>query len=293
MRSTRKSLTALMIMLSAVLLAFSGCSRPDGRQAEAGKKTIMVKGSDTMVHLVSTWAENFMKQSQTVQVSVTGGGSGTGIAALINGTADICAASREMKQEEIDQARQRSVEPKEIAVALDGIAVVVNPSNPVAALTMEQLEKIYTGQYDNWSQVGGQNAPIVLLSRESSSGTYVFFQEHVLKKKDYAPSARLMPATSAIVQSVAADAQAIGYVGLGYAAEAGSQVRMVPVKADDASPAVEPSETTVKSGEYSISRALYYYTNGEPQGSTKEFVDYCLGAEGQKIVRETGYITIN
>ncbi len=282
-------LTVVTVSL-VVLMAVSGCSRPE--KGQGGAQTIMIKGSDTMVHLVSIWAEDFMKQSQTIQVSVTGGGSGTGIAALINGTADICAASREMKPEEIDQAHQRSVNPKEIVVARDGIAVVVNPSNPVTTLTLEQLDKIYTGQYDNWKQVGGQDAQIVVLSRESSSGTYVFFQEHVLKKKDYTPNARLMPATSAIIQSVAADAQSIGYVGLGYAVEAGDKVRMISVKADDSAPAVVPSEATVKSGEYSISRPLYLYTNGEPQNHIKQFVDFCLGAEGQKIVRETGYISI-
>ncbi|MCE5273053.1 phosphate ABC transporter substrate-binding protein [bacterium] len=290
MDKVRGLILAAVTASLVILVAVSGCSRPE--KGQGGGQTIMIKGSDTMVHLVSTWAEDFMKQSQTIQVSVTGGGSGTGIAALINGTADICAASREMKPEEIDQAHQRSVNPKEIVVARDGIAVVVNPANPVTTLTLEQLDKIYTGQYDNWKQVGGQDAPIVVLSRESSSGTYVFFQEHVLKKKDYTPNARLMPATSAIIQSVAADAQSIGYVGLGYAVDAGDKVHMISVKADDSAPAVIPSESTVKSGEYSISRPLYLYTNGEPQGHIKQFIDYCLGAEGQKIVRETGYISI-
>ena len=253
----------------------------------------MVKGSDTMVHLVSTWAEEFMKQNEQIQVSVTGGGSGTGIAALINGTADICASSRDMKQEEFEQARQRGVEPKEIAVARDGIAVVVNPSNQINELTLEQIEKIYTGQYTNWNQVGGPDANMVVLSRESSSGTYVFFQEHVLKKKDYAATVRLMPATSAIIQSVGVDAMAIGYVGLGYAAEAGDKVKMLSVKADESAPAVKPSEAAVKSGEYSISRPLFLYTNGAPGEHIKQFVDFCLSPDGQKIVRETGYIGID
>lgn len=280
------------ILLLAAVMAAGGCSRPD-RSGDGGSNAIMIKGSDTMVHLVSVWAEDFMEQREQVNISVTGGGSGTGIAAIINGTADICASSRDMKQEEYDLAKQRGVTPVEIAVALDGIALVVNPSNPVSELTLEQIEKIYTGQYNNWNQVGGPDANIVVLSRESSSGTYVFFQEHVLGKKDYAPSVRLMPATSAIIQSVSVDRMAIGYVGLGYAEEAGDKVKMLPVRADAGAPAVMPTEAAVKSGEYSISRPLFLYTNGEPRGQVRQFVDFCLGPDGQRIVRETGYITIN
>lgn len=258
----------------------------------AAAKYITIKGSDTMVHLVSTWAEDFMDNHEGADISVTGGGSGTGIAAMLNGTTDICAASREMKKQEVTMAEQKKITPVRYVVARDGIAVVVNPKNPVSTLTIEQLGKIFTGAYTNWNQIGGPDQPIIVLSRESSSGTYVFFQEHVLGKKDYTTDARLMPATSAIIQSVSDDAWAIGYVGLGYAVEAGDKVKMLAVKADDKSPAVVPSEETVVSGEYSIARPLQLYTNGEATGTIKEFIDYCLSPAGQKVVRETGYVPL-
>jgi len=245
-----------------------------------------------MVHLASTWAETFMQAHPEIEVAVTGGGSGTGIAALLNGTTDICAASRKMKEKENDLAAEKSIDPKEFVVARDGIAVVINPENPIKALTLEQIRKIYTGEYKSWSQVGGPDDQIVVLSRESSSGTYVFFQEHVLEKKDYRQDARLMPATSAIIQSVSADKWSIGYVGLGYAVEAGEKAKMLGVKVDDEAAVVMPSEKTVDSGEYSIARPLHLYTAGDPQGSVKEFIDFCLGPEGQKIVRETGYVPL-
>ena len=261
-------------------------------ETQTQKQSVTVKGSDTMVHLASTWAETFMQAHPEIEVAVTGGGSGTGIAALLNGTTDICAASRKMKEKENDLAAEKSIDPKEFVVARDGIAVVINPENPIKALTLEQIRKIYTGEYKSWSQVGGPDDQIVVLSRESSSGTYVFFQEHVLEKKDYRQDARLMPATSAIIQSVSADKWSIGYVGLGYAVEAGEKAKMLGVKVDDEAAVVMPSEKTVDSGEYSIARPLHLYTAGDPQGSVKEFIDFCLGPEGQKIVRETGYVPL-
>jgi phosphate transport system substrate-binding protein len=260
--------------------------------ANAAAKYVTIKGSDTMVHLVSTWAEDFMDNHKDADISVTGGGSGTGIAAMLNGTTDICAASRQMKKQEVTMAEQKKITPVRYVVARDGIAVVVNPKNPVGTLTIEQLGKIFTGAYTNWTQVGGPDKPIIVLSRESSSGTYVFFQEHVLGKKDYTTDARLMPATSAIIQATAQDAWAIGYVGLGYAIDAGDKVKILAVKADDKAAAVVPSETTVISGEYSIARPLQLYTNGEATGTIKEFIDFCLSPAGQKIVRETGYVPV-
>jgi phosphate transport system substrate-binding protein len=259
-----------------------------GRQPEG----VTVKGSDTMVHLAGAWAEAFMQAHPNVEVAVTGGGSGTGIAALLNGTTDICAASRAMEPGEKDLAKQQGIEPVEFVVARDGIAVVVNPANPVNSLTLEQIRSIYTGVYKSWKEVGGPDEPIVVLSRESSSGTYVFFQEHVLKKQDYRQDARLMPATAAIIQSVSDDKWSIGYVGLGYATGAGEKVKMLGVQADAQAAPVMPSEKTVLSAEYSIARPLYLYTAGQPQGAVKDFVDFCLGAQGQKIVRETGYVAV-
>jgi phosphate transport system substrate-binding protein len=251
---------------------------------------LTLKGSDTMVYLGSRWAEEFMKLYPGINVSVTGGGSGTGIAALLNGTTDICMASRKIKPKEIKLASKKNINPYETVVARDGIAVVVNTANPIDKLTIEQIGKIYTGRITNWNQVGGPDEEIIILSRESSSGTYVFFQEHVLKKQDYSPRARLMPATSSIIQSVEADKWSIGYVGLGYAVEAGDKVKTLAVS--DGGDYILPSETTVKSGQYSISRPLHLYTDGEPSGQIKKFVDFCLSPTGQKIVRETGYIAI-
>ncbi|MFZ0035193.1 MAG: phosphate ABC transporter substrate-binding protein [Sedimentisphaerales bacterium] len=256
------------------------------------KKSITIKGSDTMVHLVSNWAEAFMKQDPNVEVAVTGGGSGTGIAALINGTTDICAASREMKEKEKEQAKEKNIETKEVVVARDGIAVVVNPKNPVKELNMQQLAQIFTGTYTKWNQIGGGDKEILVFSRESSSGTYAFFQEHVLKNKDYTQRAKLMPATSAIIESVSTDEDAIGYVGLGYALSAKDKVKIIGVKADANSPAVMPSDKTVTSGQYSISRPLYLYVPAKTKAEATAFVDFCLSKEGQEIVRKEGYVAI-
>jgi phosphate transport system substrate-binding protein len=246
-----------------------------------------------MVHLVTAWAEDYMAAQPAADVSVTGGGSGTGIAALLNGNTDICAASREMTAEEKQLAAQKNLTVREITVARDGIAIVVNPANPVSELTLAQLKDIYTGATTDWSQVGGGAGAILLFSRESSSGTYVFFQEHVLQKADFAPAARLMPATSTIVQAVASDASAIGYVGLGYAREAAAKVKVIGVKADPASPAVMPSEETVRNRSYSISRPLYFYVAEPIPQAAAAFIDFCRGPQGQKIVQETGYVPVN
>ncbi len=264
-----------------------------GTVVRAGeKKLITIKGSDTMVHLVSNWAEEFMKSHQDIEIAVTGGGSGTGIAALINGTTEVCASSREMKEKEKQQAKGKGVEVKEVVVARDGIAVVVNPKNPVSSLDMGQLEQIFTGVTTRWNQVGGGNEEILVFSWESSSGTYVFFQEHVLKNKDYTPKAKLMAATSAIIESVSADKGSIGYVGLGYAMAAGAKVKVVAVKADANLPAVIPSDDTVTSGRYSIARPLYLYVSTKASESVTAFVNFCLSDAGQAIVKEAGYVTV-
>ena len=287
---------ANQFFVSAVILVIalgiiSGCSKREGGTGSE-QRFITIKGSDTMVHLASSWAETFMQQNPDIEVSVTGGGSGTGIAALLNRTTDICAASRKIKNKELELALQKNIHPHEIAVARDGIAVAVNPDNPVNELTLEQLSKIFTDKSFRWSDVGGADEEILVLSRESSSGTYVFFQEMVLKKQDFMQDAKLMPATSAIIQSVSTDKLAIGYVGLGYALAAKDKVKIISVKADDNSPAVMPSDQTVKSGQYPIARPLFMYLNGEPQGTVKKFMDFCLSAAGQKVVTDTGYVAV-
>ena len=286
-----KRLFIFGIVTTIALVLVPGCSRPDDH-AGTEENYITVKGSDTMVHLVSSWAEDFMKRDPNIEVSVTGGGSGTGIAALINLTTDICAASRKIKNDEEMLAVQKDIHPKEIIVASDGIAVVVNPENPISELTIEQLGKIFTGEYTRWSEMGGSDKQIVVLSRESSSGTYSFFQEMVLKKQDYTTKAKLLPATSAIIQSASSDKLAIGYVGLGYALAAKDKVKIISVKIDDKSSSVMPSGQTVKSGQYPISRPLYLYLNSEKEEKVKKFIDFCLSDEGQLIVTETGYVAI-
>lgn len=280
--------TVRMSIVVALVVVSAACGRP---QKDSGN-TITIKGSDTMVHLVADWAEAYMAANPGMEISVNGGGSGTGIKAFINGTTDIAAASRDMSAEEKEQAAKSGREPKEVKVALDGIAVIVNPKNPVGELTLEQLKKIYTGAYTRWSELGGPDEAIGVLSRESSSGTYVFFQEHVLEKQDYAAQVRLMPATAGIIQTVSEDQWAIGYVGFGYAAGAGDKVKIVKVKAKDDAPAVAPSEQTVKSGEYSIARGLFLYVPANTSPAVQQFIDFVLGGAGQEIVRKDDYITV-
>ncbi len=275
------TVTALVAFIIAQSASFSSADE---------KKNLVIKGSDTMVHLVSNWAEAFMEEHPSIDVSVTGGGSGTGIAALLNGTTDICAASRKIKGKELKFAAKKNVTPVEFVVARDGIAVVVNPKNPVNALSFDQIAAIYTGEYTNWAQVGGPDKKIVVLSRESSSGTYVFFQEHVLKKQDYTPSARLMPATAAIIQSVTDDQWTIGYVGLGYVAHTKGKVKSLKVNAADSLKAIAPSDVTVASGAYPIARPLQLYTNGQPSGAVKIFIEFANSEKGQEIVRSTGFV---
>lgn len=285
-KSVSVKLAVLLLLLSS--FAVAGCGKKD--KNTQNKKSVTIKGSDTMVHLMSTLAEAFMKKSPEVQVSVTGGGSGTGIAALINGTTDICASSRDIQQKEKDQAKEKNINAVEKTIAYDGIAIVVNPENPIQDITLEQLKKIYTGAYTNWKELGGPDQPITTLSRESNSGTYVFFQEHVLNKENYAPSVKLMPASSSIVQSISSDKWSIGYVGLGYTKEA--KVKIVPVKKDANSAAVTPTHETVLDKSYGIARPLFLYFNGEPENNNKLFLDFAMSPEGQKIVEETGYITL-
>ncbi|MDH3328070.1 MAG: phosphate ABC transporter substrate-binding protein [Desulfobulbaceae bacterium] len=279
-----------------LLLSFPGCgpgpSDQEKKENKGDVRYLTIKGSDTMVHLVSAWAEEFMKLHPGVELSVTGGGSGTGIAGLINGTTDICASSRKIKDKEKELAAGRNVEPLEFKVALDGIAVIVHPENQVDVLSLAQLQDIFTGKFTNWQEVGGADQALLVFSRESSSGTYVFFQEHVMNRQDYTPRARLLPGTSALVQAVSSDKGAIGYVGLGYVKEAAGKVKAISVSTPGEGGTIAPSDQSVKDGSYPISRPLFLYTNGEPKGTAKEFVDFALSASGQSIVRAAGYVAI-
>jgi len=248
--------------------------------ALAGNTT--VKGSDTMVVLAQRWAEAWMKQQPSKKVQVTGGGSGTGIAALINGTTDVATVSRTMKADEKAKLEARGATPVETAVARDGVAVYVNSANPVESLTVEQLRGIYLGDVTNWKQVGGKDAPIVIYSRENSSGTYVFVKEHVLKGEDFAPQAQTLPGTAAVVNAVSKEKNGIGYGGGAYA----RGVKELRVDG------IAPTKEAVLSGKYPLSRPLFVYTKGAPAGEVKEFIDFCLSAAGQKIVSEVGYFPV-
>ncbi|MBM3289385.1 MAG: PstS family phosphate ABC transporter substrate-binding protein [Candidatus Hydrogenedentes bacterium] len=284
------------IAAAVVGIGLTGCgAKPSAGSAPApdtAAKTVTVKGSDTMVHLVDAWADAFGKAHPDAKISVTGGGSGTGIAALMNGTTDICASSRDLNGEERKSAEAKGLTLMESTVAQDALSIVVNPKNTVGELTLDQIAQIYTGAVTNWKDVGGPDETIVVASRESSSGTYMFFQEHVLKKKDYASGALLLPATSAIVQTVADSAGAIGYVGLGYAAEAKDKVKTIGVKPSADAPAVMPSAETVLNRSYSIARPLFLIVSKEPAGTIKAFLDFCASPDGQKIVEANGYVTV-
>jgi phosphate transport system substrate-binding protein len=263
--------------------------------AFAKNNAIQVKGSDTMVNLGQAWAEADMEKNPQAQVAVTGGGSGTGFASLISNSCDIAMSSRTIKAKEIEQAKVKGIAPKEIKVALDGIAVVVNPKNPVEKLTLEQLAAIFTGKVKNWKEVGGADLQIVILSREVNSGTHVYFKEHVLRKNDpasqeeFAPDALMLSSSQAIADEVASNTGAIGYYGMGYIS---SKQKPLSIAKDNISPYEKPTLDNVISGIYPISRPLFFYVNGEPQGTVKNFVDFCLSAEGQKIVVETDFVPI-
>jgi phosphate transport system substrate-binding protein len=286
------------LLLTGLAWPLAACS---SRKAAAGDrkpeaaKTIENKGSDTLVNLALAWAEAYMKLQPEVRISVTGGGSGTGIAAMINGTVDIANASRAMKPEEIAAAEANGITPVEFVVARDAIAVVVHPSNPVGRLTLQQISAIYTGKITNWSQVGGEDRPIVLLSRESNSGTYVYFLENVIRLGDnksdllFSPDTLLMPSSEGISTEVRQNPNAIGYDGLGYVT---SDQKMVAVARDAAAPYVLPAVETVNDGSYPISRPLYMYTAGQPTGEEKAYLDWIL-SEGQALVLQLGFVPLH
>lgn len=276
---------AAALALGALTLAGCGQKQAGGDQGEGDVSgTINIQGSDTMLNIATAWSESFMDANPGVDISVQGGGSGTGIAALLNGTVDFANASREMKDEEIADAKSKGITPVETKVAIDGIAVVVNPANGIENLTLEQLGKVFRGEITNWKDLGGADRPIVLLSRDSSSGTYEYFKEAVVgKDAEYAASAKLLPSNQAIADEVKANDAAIGYVGLGYVTGDTKVVAVDGVKA---------SVQTASDGTYPISRGLYMYSNGEPTGVMKAYLDWILGAEGQKLVEDEGFVTI-
>ena len=298
---TRAARIAMIVtMLVAVLNILPGCGRPATSPSVTTEpspttKTIVNKGSDTIVNMALAWAEAYPAQHPEVRISVTGGGSGTGIAALINGTVDIANASRAMKPEEVERAQANGIEPVEHIVAGDAIAVVVNPTNPVSALTIDQLSDIFTGKITNWRRVGGEDRPIVLLSRESNSGTHIYFLEQVLRKGEndnqslFSPDTLLLPSSEGISVEIRQNPNAIGYDGLGYVTP---DQKTIKVARRSGEPYIPPSIETVKEGSYPIARVLYMYTNGQPAGVIREYLEWITSAEGQEIVEELGFVPL-
>jgi phosphate transport system substrate-binding protein len=249
-----------------------------------------LKGSDTVLPLGQKEAESYMKGNKAAKVTVTGGGSGVGLAALVDGTTDIAMSSRKMKMAEKMKLQEAGKATKEIIVAYDALAVVVNPANKVSQLTREQIEGIFTGKIKNWKEVGGDDLQIVVYSRESSSGTYEFFKEHVLNNKNYASSVLAMPATGSIIQSISQTKGAIGYVGLAYLEK---EVKAIGVSYNKGKTFVAPSMAKAKDKTYPVIRPLYYYYLTKSEKTVKPFIDFCLSLEGQKIVEQVGYVPLN
>ncbi len=258
-----------------------------GVSASAFAGNITVKGSDTLVILAQKWAEVYMSQHNDVKIQVTGGGSGIGLAALQSQTTDLCDASRPAKPAEIANCiKAFGKRPTEYKVALDGLSVYVNPENPLKELTEDQVGAIFTGKINNWKEVGGPDVPITVYSRENSSGTYEFFKEHVLKGADFAASAQTMPGTAAIVQAVIKDKNGIGYGGAAY----GGGSKLLSIKKDAASPAIDPTEENVENGTYPIWRYLYVYVNPAlDQGEIAAYLNWIRSDDGQKYVKDIGY----
>lgn len=275
----KKNRLTLVISLAVIILAGA---------AFAPQSKITIKGSDTMVILAQRWSEIYMKQHPEISIQVTGGGSGVGLAALINGTTDIANSSRPIKKSEIEKLKSRyNTLGIEIPCAKDGITVFLNESNQVKELSLKQLSDIYTGRITNWKEVGGADAAITLYGRENSSGTYVYFKETVVKA-DYAAACQTLPGTAAVVNAVKKDKFGIGYGGAAYA----EGVKHCMVKKDANSPAYLPTAENVAKNQYPITRYLYMYLRNRPTGDIKKFIDWILSAEGQKVVIAVGYFPV-
>lgn len=275
-----------------LVLFFTSCSR--GHDVSSGV-AMQIKGSDTIVNLVQVWAEEYVRANQSCNVGVTGGGSGTGFAALLNHTCDIAMASREAEDREIELAKEKNIEYKEFIVGLDGLAVLVHKDNPVNHLTMSQLRDIFMARVTNWKELGGEDRKIVILSRESNSGTHMFFKEHVLRhndkksKDEFSPSSLLMPSSQAIFDEIYQNPNALGYVGMGFIND---KVKALSISNWGSNVFIYPSLENVKSGMYPISRPLYLYTDGEPKNMVKDFIEFTLSQRGQQIVAETDFVPI-
>jgi phosphate transport system substrate-binding protein len=290
-----KKCSFIFFLVSFFILTSCVSSSSEQNSSASQAAYIENKGSDTIVNLALAWAEQYQTEHPEVRISVTGGGSGTGIASLINKTVDIANASRKIKTEEIEEAKANGVEPVEHIIARDAIAVIVNPKNPVSQLTLKQISDIYSGKINNWKEVGGEDRPIVRLSRETNSGTHVYFLETVLRlgnsedKTLFSTDTLLLPSSEGIIIEVRQNPNAIGYDGLGYVPK---DLKMIAIAEEEGGSYVLPSIPTVNDQSYPIARDLYMYTNGEPTGPVREYLDWILSAEAQEIVADLGFVPV-
>jgi phosphate transport system substrate-binding protein len=283
-----------------ILLLLTGCLQKNNSSQTTNSQSnseiyIENKGSDTIVNLALAWAEEYQDLHPNIRISVTGGGSGTGIASLVNNTVDIANASRKIKDEEKQNAEQNGVEPEEFVIARDAIAVIVNLENPIDKLTLQQISDIYAGEINNWSELGGEDRPIVRLSRETNSGTHVYFLEEVLRlgdkdnKRLFSPTTLLLPSSEGIISETSQNPNAIGYDGLGYVTD---EVKVLTVARNSESEYTYPSVETVNSGAYPIARDLYMYTNGKPTGAIADYLEWIMSPEAQHTVTELGFVPV-
>ena len=292
-----KVLLVSLVLLSGLLAGCRPAAADTGDTAGApGEPSAYIqnKGSDTIVNLALAWAEYYQQIHPDFRISVTGGGTGTGIASLINGTVDIANASREIKPEELEEAKKRGVHPREIVIARDAIAVIVHPDNPVDRLTLEQVSQIFRGEINNWQELGGEDRPIVRVSRESNSGTHVYFLESVVRLGEgghaiFSADTLLLPSSEGIISEVSDNPNAIGYDGLGYVTP---HVKVLAIAPKNSSEYILPSAETVNAGAYPISRDLYMYVDENPGAAVEEYLAWILSAEGQQIVTELGFVPV-
>lgn len=290
---------SLVVLLGVFSAACAGNYREAGTAAgtsSGSQRTIQNKGSDTLVNVALAWAEAYRDVEPDVSIAVTGGGSGTGIASLINGTVDLANASRAMKDNEIADAEANGITPKEYVVAIDALAIITNLENPVSELTIQELADMYTGRITNWKDVGGNDAPIILLSRETNSGTHVYFLEEVVRQGDgenkdiFAPQTLLMPSSVGITSEVRRNPNAVGYDGLGYVDE--EHEKIIAIAADAQSDYILPTVQSASAGTYPLARNLFMYTAGEPSGAVADYLNWILGGEGQAIVADLGFVPL-
>ncbi len=286
------------VVITLLLFALVGCQSGASNNVEqvGASAYIQNKGSDTIVNLALAWAERYQQEHPEVRISVTGGGTGTGVASLINGTVDIANASRQIKAEEVEEARNQGIEPQEHVIARDAIAVIVHIENPISQLTMEQVSRIFRGRYNNWKELGGEDRPIVRVSRETNSGTHVYFLESVIRLGDkdskdiFSADTLLLPSSEGIISEVSDNPNAIGYDGLGYVTE---DVKVIGIAVNEGDEYILPSADTVNAGTYPISRDLYMYTDSEISPAVQAYLDWISSSEAQKIVTELGFVPVD